>query len=155
MLKVTVKENEYKLRFGMRALAKTGVLTKVFAMNKTDKEGKKETDEEMNMEMIKDMENICFLLGELFLAGAQKDCPELKYDIEDKDDYEKKLDMVFDILDDYEEEGNDLMELFVKLQTELTEKGFLGKMTGAVKDVTEQVDAAVIPQDHKTKITKN
>ena len=155
MLKVTIKGNEYRLRFGMRALAKTGVLTKVFSMNKTDKEGEKETDEEMNNEMIKNMENICLLLGELFLAGSQKDCPELKYDIEDKDDYEKKLDMVFDILDDYEEDGNDLMELFAELQAELTEKGFLGRMTGAVKDVAEQVDATVIPQDHKTKIIKN
>ena len=142
MFKLTVGDKEYKVKFGYRVLGTTDLIDKV-----------------TTMVVVKDettpFRNMIHVMGELLLAGLQKyHSEEFGYDT----DAEKsqKLSLVFDLIDQYEEEGTednpqDGYVLFEKLQNDLEENGFLLRMTEALEEAAEKQNATVIPKDHKRK----
>lgn len=118
MLEIKLGNTELKIKFGYEVVARTGILQKLVEMDGEDKNKVSDIDKVMN------------ILPELILVGVQKTNKErFGYDYRTGAGKDKKLDIVYDLLDEYfEQDDADFMELFNQLQEELTEKGFLSKM---------------------------
>lgn len=141
MLKIKIKDKEYKLRFGYGVLAKTDLLERVQTIGNTVKEDNA-------------MQKMLRTLAELFLAGAQKyHKEEFPYDTEEEK--EPQIDKIYDLLDDYEDESTEEEPqsgfiLFNLMQEELMANGFLsGAASVGAEEVARKQDVTVIPMDHK------
>lgn len=140
MFRLNIGDKEYKVKFGYGVLGTTNLIDKVTTMVSVKDEATP-------------FRNMIHVMGELLLAGLQKHhSDEFGYDT----DAEKKTSLakVFDLIDQYEEEGTeddpqDGYLLFEKLQNDLEENGFLSKMTDALEKAAAAQDATVIPKDHK------
>lgn len=177
MLKIKVKDVEYKIKFGYKAIAKSNVLKDIVALRKkfsTNPKDEDDTDQnenedntdqgEDNTDQIKEEDNtekyiemideILDLTSRLLLAGLQKYHSDVfGYDPDDPESVKNAKDIIENFIDDYidEEDSMELMDLFTALQDELMNNGFLfGKSQKAEEAMTEQ-DATIAPQDHKKK----
>ena len=128
MLNLKIGEKEYNIAFGYEATLKSRILSKLAKMSKQTEENKKnkQMEENENLERIEDM---LLFIPDVLLVGLQKHHEEFRYNLDTKKDYEEKKNMTFSLIEDYIEGGdNDVVELFEKLQEELTQNGFLKKM---------------------------
>lgn len=140
MLKLVIGGKEYKVKYSYRLLATTNLIDKV--TNMFDVEGETTPFRKM-----------IFVMGELLLAGLQKNHSD-EFGYKTDAEQEEKLAKVFDLIDQYEEEGTednpqDGFVLFEKLQQDLEENGFLSKMTDALEKAAAKQDATKMPEDHK------
>ena len=140
MLKLIIGGKEYKVKYSYRLLATTNHIDKV--TNMFDVEGETTPFRKM-----------IFVMGELLLAGLQKNHFD-EFGYKTDAEQEEKLAKVFDLIDQYEEEGTednpqDGFVLFEKLQQDLEENGFLSKMTDALEKAAAEQDATKMPEDHK------
>lgn len=143
MLKIKVGKKSYTLLFGYRAVSKSRVTKKVMDVQRLMK------DDDDNMgEVVTEMFDV---LADLVLAGLQKTEEKFKVNYNDKEDVEDKLDMVYDLLDDYLEQDDAMTgtDLFAELSNELFECGFFGKRTPKEEAVMEAVDTTIVPMSHK------
>lgn len=146
-MKLVVKNYKYHLKFGYKALAKSGVLEDVAKMEELFSNG---NEEENDLSMLKKMPEVFESIAKLVLAGLQKYNEEYRVDYDDPESVQSGMDKVYNFLDDYEDEENamDIMELFTKLTEELLNGGFLSKKTRNLeKNLTDQ-DATIVPIDH-------
>lgn len=170
MLKIKVKDVEYKIKFGYKAIAKSNVLKDIVALRKKfsadpkDEDDKDQNENEDNTDQIKEEDNtekyiemideILDLTSRLLLAGLQKYHSDVfGYNPDDPKSVKNAKDIIENFIDDYidEEDSMELMDLFTALQDELMNNGFLfGKSQKAEEAMIEQ-DATVAPQDHKKK----
>ena len=120
MLKIKLGDTELEIKFGYEVVARTGILKKLVELGN-------KSEDESNLD---DIDKIMNILPELILAGVQKtNKSRFGYDYKTGAGKEQKLDIIYDLLDEYfEQDDADFMELFNQLQEELTEKGFLSKM---------------------------
>lgn len=152
MLKIKVKDAEYKIKFGYKAIAKSNVLKDIVALQKRFSD---QTDGEDNTEKYIEMiDEVLDITSRLLLAGLQKYHSDVfGYDPDDPKSVKNVKDIIENFIDDYidEDDSMELMELFTALQDELMNNGFLfGKSQKAEEAMIEQ-DATVAPQDHKKK----
>ena len=142
MYKIVLGGKERKVKFGLRAIVETGIIDKI----------SKFSEQARDKASLSTVVEIGEIIAESLLAGLQKD-PDYKIDFEDNDEHRAKLFDVMDQVDDWaDEEGNDVMTLFEELQTELSEKGFLGNVSRSLMETEENLTE--IPQDHKKKTKK-
>lgn len=142
---IKINDKEYKLKFGYRALYRTGILKRlqdaqVIFDNKSD-EG-----------AFDKIEKLMSVTAEAFLAGLQKfHKDEFGYTTESEK--EAMLDKVCDLFDDLadEDETMGILEIFSIINEELIEQGFLAKLFQSSQELISQEDATVIPMDHKKK----
>lgn len=115
---VKICNEDYKIKFSTRLYADGNLLDEVQALSQRKDEG------------IANLKPFLNCVVELVLAGLQKDTEhtQFHYDIENEEDKKKKRILVFDLLDDYIDEGGDIFDLFEQLNTELQERGFLGNL---------------------------
>lgn len=118
MLEIKLGNTELKIKFGYEVVARTGILQKLVELGNKENGNLGEMDKIMN------------ILPELILVGVQKTNKDrFGYDYRTGAGKDKKLDIVYDLLDEYfEQDDADFMELFNQIQDELVEKGFLSKM---------------------------
>ena len=149
MMVIKVREKEYKIKYGYRALAKSGILKEVVGI-----QTRISNNGEENVAGIMDILPDAFdVLAKAVLAGLQKNNAEYKCDYDLPSDVQAKLDEVYDLLDDYMEEDDSLpiMELFSELCEELLNNGFLSKKTEELEANLIEQDATVVPMDHLKK----
>ena len=140
MLKLVIGGKEYKVKYSYRLLATTNLIDKVTNMFNVEGE-------------TTPFRKMIFVMGELLLAGLQKNHFD-EFGYKTDAEQEEKLAKVFDLIDQYEEEGTednpqDGFVLFEKLQQDLEENGFLSKMTDALEKAAAEQDATKMPKDHK------
>lgn len=110
MLTFEVKGKEYKVQYNYRAFATTDILDKLAGMT----EGA--------------IQDTILTEAELLLIGLAKHHPEFKFDT--KKEHDEKLDMVFDIMDEYDEENEEgCFKLLELINEELMASRFLLRMT--------------------------
>lgn len=149
MLVIKVKEKEYKIKYGYRALAKSGILKEVVGIQTRISDNGEENVTNI-MDILPDVFDV---LAKAVLAGLQKNNAEYKCDYDLPSDVQTKMEAVYDLLDDYmeEEESLPIMDLFSELVEELLNNGFLSKKTEELEaNLTEQ-NATVVPMDHLKK----
>lgn len=148
MFELKVNDSVYKIKFGYKALAKSGIMKDVGEVQKSinDSNGTDEIFEKIG--------DVFEVLSKLVLAGLQKyHKDEFGVDYDSKTDVESKLDEIYDLLDDYmdEDEGIATMDLFSELVDELMNNGFLSKKSANLEESLTEMDATVVPMDHKKK----
>ena len=142
-----VNDKEYKIKYSYRVLCETDLIDRVIDTMVTSDEGKDGATQ---------FKELLKLTAELLLAGLQKfNRDEFGYDTDSEK--KEKLFMVYDMIDDYEDEHReepdesrkDSATLFVDLQGELENNGFLSRIGRESQETLEQQNATVIPMDHQ------
>lgn len=107
----------YKIKFGIEATTKTGVLKKI-----------KEV-EELNGGDVEYIEAILEVVPELLLVGLQKNHnDEFGYDYDSNEGKETAISKVYGLIDDYvDQDDSSLRELFIDLTKEVMRNGFFKK----------------------------
>lgn len=142
MFSFKVGDKEYKVRFGYRVLCRTNLIDRVSNITQ-------QRDPEHSFQ------NMISTVAELLLAGLQKShFDEFGYDTDEEK--ATMLDKVYDILDQYEDEGTeenpqDGYTMFEKLQNELMANGFLSQIMKRAEMAAEKQNATKIPRDHLKK----
>ena len=146
-----VNGNTYKIRFGYGVLYKSDLMDRV--INATS------GTEGAPAESIK---NLIGLTGELLLAGLQKHHKDqFSYDTEEE--RAEKLAAVCDLIDDYEDEHTDEdgkrdkdgFTLFTDLQEELSNNGFLSRVSEQAQKTLADQNSTVVPMEHQRKRQKD
>lgn len=145
MTTLKVKDKIYKIKFGYKALAKSGVLKEVVKMQSAID---KKDENDAVVDLIADVFDI---LAKLVLAGLQKLNKTFLCDYDDESSVSAGIEKVYDFLDEYmeEEESLSVMDLFTKLTDELLNNGFLSKKSKELEENLEKQDATIIPMDHQ------
>ena len=127
MLELKLGNTDLQLKFGYEVVARTGILQKLSDLSNKD-DGRSDIDKIMN------------ILPELILVGVQKtNKNRFGYDYRTGAGKDQKLDIVYDLLDEYfEQDDADFMALFDKIQEELVENGFLSKMIAPETDKSKE-----------------
>lgn len=145
-MKLIVKDHKFHIKFGFKALAKSGVLEDVAKMQELFGND----DNADDIDMLKKMPEIFDTIAKLLLAGLQKYNEEYKVDYDDPDSLKDGMDKAYDFLDAYQDEDDamDFMELFSKLTEELMNNGFLSRKSPKLEKAMEEQDATIVPLDH-------
>lgn len=145
MTTLKVKDKIYKIKFGYKALAKSGVLKEVVKMQSAID---KKDENDAVVDLIADVFDI---LAKLVLAGLQKLNKTFLCDYDDESSVSAGIEKVYDFLDEYmeEEESLSVMDLFTKLTDELLNNGFLSKKSKELEENLEKQDATIVPMDHQ------
>lgn len=122
-------DKELKIKYGYEATLKSGIIRELMNMDKTTED-------------MESVEKILLFVPEMLLVGLQKfHKEEFGYNPANKDQKEACLEKVYGLLDDYfdSEDGN-IQTLFMVLQKELFENGFLSKMAKTKKPPVVQAE---------------
>lgn len=142
-----VNDNEYKIKYSYRVLCETDLIDRVIDTMATTDESKDGATQ---------FKDLLKLTAELLLAGLQKfHRDEFGYDTDSEK--KEKLFIVYDMIDDYEDEHRDEPEesrkdsatLFIDLQGELENNGFLSRIGRSGQENLEEQNATVVPMDHQ------
>lgn len=142
-----VNDGEYKIKYSYRVLCETDLIDRVIDTMATTDESKDGATQ---------FKDLLKLTAELLLAGLQKfHRDEFGYDTDSEK--KEKLFIVYDMIDDYEDEHREEPEdsrkdsatLFIDLQEELENNGFLSRIGRSGQDNLESQNATVIPMDHQ------
>lgn len=119
---IKLNGKDYTLEYGYGVTVRTNLVEKVIAL----------TDMFTDETKVNDPKSISYMissLGELVLVGLQKKHrDEFGFNYETDEGKAEKLDLVYDMLDDYFDDGGEFVELFETVQNELLNNGFLAKM---------------------------
>lgn len=152
MLTLRVKGQEYKLKFGYKALGKSGILKEVTAMQQAINNRKKESgdEDEQSNAMLDMLGDIFDLNSRLVLAALQKYHQEYIVDYDSQESLKNGIEKVYDFMDDYmdEEDSMDIITLFTELMNDLFNSGFLSKKSEKLEQALIEQDATVAPTDH-------
>lgn len=146
-----VKEKDYKIKFGYKSLAKSGILRDVMKMqNLFGAEGSEVSD----TEAFKILPELFDMISTMVLAGLQKYNEEFRVDYDNPQSVKTGIEKVYDFMDDYMDEPDsvELMELFSKLTGELFDNGFLSaKPSPKLEAAMTATDSTIVPMDHLAK----
>lgn len=117
-MKVNICNEEYTIKFSTRLYAEGNILDEVSALSKSDDDG------------IANLKPFLNCVVELVLAGLQKDKnhTDFHYDLDSEAEKKEKRLLVFDLLDEFVEDGGSIFDLFGQLTEELQTRGFLGNL---------------------------
>ncbi len=152
MTTLKVKDKTYKIKFGYRALAKSGVLKEVAKIqNAISKEKDSEDDNKLDDGVIDLLADVFDILAKLVLAGLQKFNKDFACDYDNDESVKEGIEKVYDLLDEYTEDEDSLsiMDLFTELADELLNNGFLSRKSKELKKNLEKQDATIVPMDHQ------
>ena len=138
---LNVGKKKYTIKYGYKAVAKSGIIKRSLEIENI-------ADGDDYAEMIETMLGV---VADMVLAGLQKTESSLSVDYDNKDDVREKTEKVYDLLDDYlaTDEALSVPELYQELTMELFNAGFFGKKSEKMEQIAQEVDATVIPMDHK------
>lgn len=139
MFSFKVGEKEYKVKYGYGVLCNSDIIDRVTAIGSNDNSFK----------------GAMKTFAELILVGLQM-CHKDEFGYQTENEEEDALNKVYDLMDKYEEEGTEdnpqnAYTIFEKCNEELMKNGFLSQITKMAKEVAEEQNATMIPQDHKMK----
>lgn len=142
-----VNDQEYKIKYSYRVLCETDLIDRVINTMATSDDSKDGATQ---------FKDLLRLTAELLLAGLQKfHRDEFGYDTDSEK--KEKLFLVYDMIDDYEDEHREEPEesrkdsatLFVDMQGELENNGFLSRIGRDSQENLETQNATVVPLDHQ------
>lgn len=120
MFDITIKDNTYKVKYGINAFADTDLMDRVQWLI----DSMNNRSEEINLR------ELVTVLRELIFVGCKKENPI------------ESLETAGDLLDDYIEERSDdedvVMDLFMRITKELVDQGFLGDLLKTANRKTEE-----------------
>lgn len=139
---LNVGKKKYTIKFGYKAVAKSGIIKKALAIENI-------ADNDDYGEMIETMLSV---VADMVLAGLQKTESSYSVDYDNKEDVRSKTEKVFDLLDDYiaQDESLTIPELFQELMSEMFDAGFFGKKSERMEQIAQKTDATIIPMDHQS-----
>ena len=136
-MKIEIRGKEYKIKFGYEPVLKERIISKM------TKIGSLFEGDEVSPEA---MEDAMLFIPEIFLAGLQVNHAEFRYDYNTKAGKEEKLREVYEIMDQYLNDGGDIFKLFEDMQNEMVNDSFLSSLLRRGKEA-EKVESASIPQN--------
>ena len=144
---LTVKDKEYKVKFGYNSFCDTDLMDRTSNLIKLF--NGEEAEDDKDVIGLGKLKELFICVRDLLFVGFQKYNPV------------ETVQEIGEILDDYREESTDenpkgLLELFTSLTTELMDEGFLGDMLKAMKQTVEEVEQSkkITPMDHQKPKTK-
>lgn len=144
---LTVKDKEYKVKFGYNSFCDTDLMDRTSNLIKLF--NGEEAEDDKDVIGLGKLKELFVCVRDLLFVGFQKYNPV------------ETVQEIGEILDDYREESTDenpkgLLELFTSLTTELMDEGFLGDMLKAMKQTVEEVEQSkkITPMDHQKPKTK-
>ena len=144
---LTVKDKEYKVKFGYNSFCDTDLMDRTSNLIKLF--NGEEAEDDKDVIGLGKLKELFVCVRDLLFVGFQKYNPV------------ETVQEIGEILDDYREESTDenpkgLLELFTSLTTELMDEGFLGDMLKAMKQTAEEVEQSkkITPMDHQKPKTK-
>ena len=139
---LNVGKKKYTIKFGYKAVAKSGIIKKSMAISTV-------MDENDYGEMIETMVTV---VADMVLAGLQKTDSSFSVNYDDPDDVRDKTEKVYDLLDDYmmQDDALSIPDLFQTIMEEMYSAGFFGKMSEKMEQIAQEVDATIIPIDHQS-----
>ena len=147
MMVLTVKDKEYKVKFGYNSFCDTDLMDRTSNLIKLF--NGEEAEDDKDVIGLGKLKELFICVRDLLFVGFQKYNPV------------ETVQEIGEILDDYREESTDenpkgLLELFTSLTTELMDEGFLGDMLKAMKQTVEEVEQSkkITPMDHQKPKTK-
>lgn len=147
MMVLTVKDKEYKVKFGYNSFCDTDLMDRTSNLIKLF--NGEEAEDDKDVIGLGKLKELFVCVRDLLFVGFQKYNPV------------ETVQEIGEILDDYREESTDenpkgLLELFTSLTTELMDEGFLGDMLKAMKQTVEEVEQSkkITPMDHQKPKTK-
>lgn len=147
-MKIKIGENEYSIKFGYKPTLKERIISKVVKMSNTS--GK---DGGTDMEKIEDL---LLFLPELLLVGLQVHHEDFRYDYDNKEDKEEKLDKAFALVEEYmDSEESDVMAFFNQLQEALLQDSFLRSLFQKEQKKQEQTETAANLTVEETEQSEN
>ena len=118
MLHLTIGSKELNIKFGYEPTLKSRLLSRLANITLGMEDGNAEA-----------IENMLLFVPEMLLIGLQAQHEEYRYNYDTKEGYEEKVNMAFELVEEYlSEVNNDAIELSNLLQEELMRNGFLKKM---------------------------
>lgn len=135
MLRLTINEKEYKIRFGYNSFCDTDLMDRTNELLRIIYNSQAQEDSDVNnLGMLKDL-FLC--VRELMLVGMQKYNPV------------ESLQEVGNLLDDYQDEAPEgekrgLLSLFTLLSEELMSEGFLAELMSAESNQTANSKIEVV-----------
>ena len=153
MLTLRIKEKDYQLKFGYKAIGKSGILKEVVAIRKMLADKKKDIPdgtEEDGSEMVDMIGDIFDITSRLVLAALQKYNPDYRVAYDSPVSVNAGIEKVYDFMDDYmdEEDSMDITTLFSELVNELFNNGFLSRKSEKLETALIEQNATVAPTDH-------
>ena len=158
MLKLKIKEKEYKLKFGYKSFKNSGILKEVIEAKKMFEQfGAENTDEEdvseesAGLDNIEMLEKVFGINSKMVLAALQKSHEEFRVDYKNSNSVQEAIERVDDLMDDYmdEDDAMPIMDLFNALVEQLFDDGFLSKKSEKPETETHTVqwtqEATAIP----------
>ena len=141
-MNLNVGKKKYTIKFGYKAVAKSGIIKKALAIENI-------ADNDDYGEMIETMLSV---VADMVLAGLQKTESSYSVEYDNKEDVRSKTEKVFDLLDDYiaQEDALTIPELFQELMSEMFDAGFFGKKSERMEQIAQKTDATIIPMDHQS-----
>lgn len=131
MMNLKVGDKEYQLKFGYKATLKSHILSRLA-----------EKEEREDGEIMEGVEDILMFLPEVVLIALQKfHNDEFGYNYDTNEGKEEKVEAVYDVLEQYFDEGGDAAELYNKLIEELRTDSFLSKMFNEEKSKAKKQTA--------------
>ena len=141
MMVLTVKDNEYKVKFGYNSFCDTDLMDRTTDLLKLFQSEKVDNDKDVaGLGMVKDLFSC---VRDLLFVGFQKYNPV------------ETVQEVGEILDDYHDEATEedkrgILDLFTNLSEELMNEGFLGEVLEAFAENQEETEKKPkTTQDHK------
>lgn len=141
MMKLKVKENEYKVKFGYNSFCDTDLMDRTSDLLKIFNE--EDVEDDNDAKAIGKIKDLFLCVRDLLFVGFKKFNP-----VETVQD-------VGNVLDDYHDEATEsdsrgILDLFTDLTEELMNEGFLGELLGQTGEMTEKTPKTQkVPQDHK------
>lgn len=120
IMKITVNEKEYTLKFGYKATVKSGIIKKLAnAENGKD-----------NEDGFESIEGILLVLPELLAVGLQvHHSAEFGYNLDTNDGYNEAVDKAYDLIDTWlENKDNSFIGLYNAIENELLNDSFLSSL---------------------------
>lgn len=140
MMILSVKDKEYKIKFGYNSFCDTDLMDRTEELLKVIQGAGIENDKDTTG--VLQLKTLFTCVRDLLYVGFKKHNPV------------ETVQEVGDILDDYhdeavEGESRSILELFVRLAKELTEEGFLGELFTEMEEEEKPKKTVKMPQDRK------
>ena len=121
IMQLNIGEKKYNIKYGYMPTLKAHLISKTA---KAQAMFNKITDEDLG-----GLEEFLMFIPEMLLVGLQKfHSDEFGYDIETENGKSEQLAKVFNLMDDFVDNGGDVRQLFADLEEEMVTNGFLKKM---------------------------
>lgn len=116
-----IGDKELNIKFGYEPTLKSRIMSRLIKVENTEDTNR--------IEQAESLEDLLLFLPEFLLIGLQAKHEEYRYDYETEEGKDEQIDKMFLLIEEFlENEDEDPISLFKKLENEMLENGFLKKI---------------------------